>query len=68
MRQGKNTTSTSISFEIDVFERLVQEADAQDRSYANIINRALRDAWKMPRRKDRRPSADAQLPRKAVSR
>lgn len=66
MRQGKNTTTTSISFELDIFERLVQEAEAQDRSYANIINRALRDAWKMPRRKDRRPVAEAQLPRKAT--
>lgn len=66
MRQGKNTTTTSISFELDIFERLVQEAEAQDRSYANIINRALRDVWKMPRRKDRRLPAEAQLPRKAA--
>lgn len=65
MRQGKNTTTTSISFELDVFERLVQEAEAQERSYANIINRALRSTWKMPRRNERRPPAEAQLPRKA---
>lgn len=38
----------AVTFDSDVYERIVKEAEEQDRTIAATVNRALRSAWKIP--------------------
>ena len=38
----------AVRFDSDVYERIVKEAEEQDRTIAATVNRAFRSAWKIP--------------------